>query len=328
MSIKLGIPRGLFFYDYQHLFTEFFTELGIEVVLSHNSNKKILDNGSNNTVDETCLPVKIYHGHVIDLAKKVDYLFIPRIMSEHQGEHSCPKICGLPEMVYNSISDLPPIISPEINLDSSRTSLRNTFYKLGEFFKTDKQIVKNAFRKAFDKHNLSLIEFKKINYYQHELDNKKVLLLGHSYTIYDKYVNMNIISKLETNNFRVITPDDFEEKSINKIIKNYNGRLYWTFGRKIIGSAMKVVENNSVDGIIYISSFGCGLDSTLAEIIDKYIRENSRIPFMLVTIDEHTGEAGFNTRLEAFVDMLRWRDTHESNFSPYGECLHHIESHS
>ena len=36
----------------------------------------------------------------------------------------------------------------------------------------------------------------------------------------------------------------------------------------------------------------------------QYHAKNKNLPMIHLTIDEHTGEAGFVTRLEAFIDML------------------------
>jgi predicted nucleotide-binding protein (sugar kinase/HSP70/actin superfamily) len=49
----------------------------------------------------------------------------------------------------------------------------------------------------------------------------------------------------------------------------------------------------------------------IGTIIEAHCREAST-PYMLLTVDEHTGEAGFQTRVEAFVDMLSWRKRHRN----------------
>ena len=67
----------------------------------------------------TCLPVKIFYGHVLDLCEKVDYLFIPRIVSIEPRTFICPKFMGLPEMIRMSISGLPEII--DTCIDMSKT---------------------------------------------------------------------------------------------------------------------------------------------------------------------------------------------------------------
>jgi predicted nucleotide-binding protein (sugar kinase/HSP70/actin superfamily) len=57
-------------------------------------------------------------------------------------------------------------------------------------------------------------------------------------------------------------------------------------------------------------AFGCGLDALVGDLVERRIRKKG-VPFCMITIDEHTGEAGVDTRLEAFIDMLEWRDTQE-----------------
>ena len=78
---KVGIPRALLYYNYYPLWKVFFEELGAEVVLSELTNKKILDDGVYCCVDDACLPMKVFHGHAVHLKDRVDYLFVPRLIS-------------------------------------------------------------------------------------------------------------------------------------------------------------------------------------------------------------------------------------------------------
>ena len=71
MNKKVGIPRGLFYYQFYPLWRSFFEELGAEIVVSDNTSKKILDDGVKKCVDEACLPVKIFYGHVENLKDRV-----------------------------------------------------------------------------------------------------------------------------------------------------------------------------------------------------------------------------------------------------------------
>jgi len=61
--------------------------------------------------------------------------------------------------------------------------------------------------------------------------------------------------------------------------------------------------NYDIAGAIEISSFQCGCDAVLKEFVEKEFRER-KIPFLYLMIDEHTGEAGLQTRLEAFMDTI------------------------
>ena len=136
---KVGIPRGLFYYKYFPLWKTFLEELGAEIVVSDYTSKKILDVGVKTCVDEICLPMKIYHGHIASLKDKVDYLFIPRFTSISRNEYVCPKFGGLPDMVRHSFKNLPVIIDTEVNLRKSNKNGIVIFsyiflYSFGRFF--------------------------------------------------------------------------------------------------------------------------------------------------------------------------------------------------
>jgi predicted nucleotide-binding protein (sugar kinase/HSP70/actin superfamily) len=81
--------------------------------------------------------------------------------------------------------------------------------------------------------------------------------------------------------------------------------LYWTFEDEFVGAAESLMQQG-VDGIITISAFGCAPDSVMMSVVGEAARR-ARIPYMSLILDEHTGEAGLVTRLEAFVDMLARR---------------------
>ncbi len=142
----------------------------------------------------------------------------------------------------------------------------------------------------------------------------KILVLGHSYNVYDEFINMNIFKKLMENHANIITADMVSTDDINYYSNMLPKRIFWTDGKKIIGAAYSLLEKNSIDGIIYLSAFGCGLDSVLVDLIQRKATSKG-VPFLLMTMDEQTGEAGFNTRLEAFLDMMEWRNKNEDYIS-------------
>ncbi|KNF09545.1 protein of unknown function DUF2229 [Gottschalkia purinilytica] len=332
MTYKVGIPRGLLFYEYYPLWKEFFNELEVEVVLSNKTNKEILNKGVSSSVDELCLPVKAYHGHVEDLKNKVDYIFIPKIMSVQKREYTCPKILGLPEVVKNSIKELPNMIDVHINLSKNNFNIVNSVLEVGKYFTSNPYKIMRAYNKAinkYKKYNEMLVNgvnpIRALENYDKNVDFKKlkekrdlnIMVVGHSYNIYDDYISMNTIRQLEDQNINVITPEMISLEKVNYYSKKLPKRMFWTFGRRIVGAAFNAIEENLVDGIIYISSFGCGLDSILVEIVQRESRRFG-MPFTLLTIDEHSGQAGVNTRIEAFVDMIKWRERNEDNFSTHG----------
>lgn len=290
----VGIPKGLLYYKYHPFLQTFFGELGAEIITSVDTNKGILNEGVKYCVDEACLPVKIFHGHVSFLKDKCDIIVIPRIMQLRNREYICPKFCGLPEMIINSIPDMPKTITEPIYA-RSRKELYNWADVSGSIITKDKAKIKKSFNTAVSEQKNQKIGIKDENY------RINVALAGHPYNIYDKFINMNIVKKLNELGVGVMTEEFIEDKIIDSEVINLYKKPFWTFARNSYGFTSHVARENMVDGIIYISSFACGIDSVVVELIKDKIGD---FPFMVLKLDEHTGEAGLETRVEAFADML------------------------
>ncbi len=306
--MKVGIPKGLLYYKYHPFLIAFFNGLGADVIVSEDTNKKILDLGVKYAVDEACLPIKIFHGHAAALKDSCDLIVIPRIMQLKKNEYICPKFCGLPEMVLNCIDDMPSAITDPIYA-VTKSSLFQWAKSAGKRITNNNFKIKYAFLKAYDE---------QLKYEFGILNNDydiKIALVGHPYNIYDNFVNMNLVSKLNKLNVGIETMEFTQEFLINLEINNLYKRPFWTYARENYGFAVSATKEKKVDGIIYISSFNCGIDSVIIELIKDKI---GSFPFMTLKVDEHTGEAGIDTRIEAFTDMLERRIKNESNIPTHG----------
>lgn len=332
--MKIGIPGGMLFYYFYSLYTAFFQELGAEVVTSGSTNKTIFDSGIRLCVDEACLPVKIYHGHVDSLKDKVDALFIPRIVSICKNEYICPKFCGLPEMIRNSVPNLPYVIDCTINLRKSGGALIDAILDAASIISHDRRLIMSAYKKAatvqrvFEERLRTTGDFS-LSISDKEISSKKteyarrIGIIGHPYNVYDVFINMNIVEKLKSFGYSVLFPEMLDPLRVKRASNNFPKRHFWTFGRMLLGMGLSLIEKKDVDGIIYLSSFGCGIDSLIEDYLERHIRRDGRIPYMKLVLDEHTGEAGIDTRLEAFIDMVRWKEENESYISSYGQ---HVRS--
>lgn len=330
MSKKVGIPRALFYYQYFPLWNTFFEELGAEVVVSGNTSKKTIDNGSKTCVDEACLPIKIFYGHVIDIKDKVDFLFIPRFTSVSTREYICPKFGGLPDMVRSNIKDLPELIDVEIDLWKKGSNPYISAFEVGCYFSDDRRKIREAYKKAIDafrEYRAKVKEgilpddilFKKLSLIKkNEGPRLNIAVIGHSYNIYDDYVNMNMTRKLRNNGVNIITIDMVDSRIIKEKSKTLSKKMFWNYGTRAVGSALHFLDRKDIDGIIYLMSFGCGIDSFVGDLVERKVRRKRDLPFIVLTIDEHSGEAGLDTRIEAFIDMIRWRNKGESNVSAHG----------
>ncbi|AQR93673.1 acyl-CoA dehydratase activase-related protein [Clostridium saccharoperbutylacetonicum] len=299
--MKVGIPKGLLNYKYYIFLEKFFDGLGAEIITSPDTNKQILDEGVKYCVNEACLPIKVFHGHVVSIKDKCDLMVIPRIMQIYEHEFVCPKFCGLPEMILSSIPNMPKTTMAPIYA-TSKEKLYKWIDSTGGIITKNKLKIIKAYSEALREQNKFKLGIKteecKIN----------VALIGHPYNVYDNFINMNLVKKLNKLGVGVITEEFVDDSLINNKVKDLFKRPFWTFARKAYGAATYLAENKKIDGIVYISSFACGIDSVIIELIKEKMKD---FPFLTLKVDEHTGESGFDTRIEAFVDMLERRQIYE-----------------
>ena len=103
-----------------------------------------------------------------------------------------------------------------------------------------------------------------------------------------------------------------KKRDIEKQLKKLHKPLFWTLSKKAVGSAFYFLEKK-IDGIIHLTSFECGEDSMIGEIIRQESNKYPSVAYTEFVFDEHTGEAGIDTRTEAFLDMIIRRKRYESN---------------
>jgi predicted nucleotide-binding protein (sugar kinase/HSP70/actin superfamily) len=146
----------------------------------------------------------------------------------------------------------------------------------------------------------------------------RIGLIGHPYLVYDQYINMNVCNKLAENGYVHLFPENIPAVDIERACSRYPKKLFWSYGKNLLGGGLAMLEYGMVDGLILLTSFGCGIDSFIDELLQRANQREFQIPQTTITLDEHTGQAGFDTRLEAFIDMMEWRHRHDHYVSPHG----------
>lgn len=297
--------------------------------MSSQTTKALLDRGVQSAEDETCLPVKMHYGHVIDLKDRVDYLFLPGYKSLDPKKYMCPKIIGLPDMIAHSVAGLPRLIRPRIDAYRDPEQVEKAFLEVGRILTRDMGRVRQAYRLAGQKQD----EFEEMLFEGWSPDQAisrlfgqaargpqearlKIGIIGHSYVICDRFINQDLLGKLDGMGVAAVLSDMVPSEIVHEETRGMRKELFWSFGKKLIGAAYHLIRQEKVQGLICLSAFNCGSDSMVEPFISAAAR--GKVPYMSLTIDEHTGEAGLVTRLEAFVDMIRRRRNLEVNLPAHG----------
>ena len=104
--MKIGLPKALLYYHYSPIWKAFFNELNVKVIESDNTTLKTLILGKEKSIDEACLALKIYLGHIEELKDKCDYILIPRIYSLTKSEQVCTNFNALYDLIRNTFPNI------------------------------------------------------------------------------------------------------------------------------------------------------------------------------------------------------------------------------
>lgn len=297
--ITIGIPNALLFHKYKDLWINFFKELDCNVIISNKSNKKILEDGCHLAQDEACLSLKLYLGHVNSLIGKADYILIPRLISIKKKEKMCTNFALLYDLVNNTFKT--KIINYNVDIDKGINEM-DSFINMGVELGKSKKETKKAYLKA-KKIEKDLLA-KKLREQNIVLKSKypKVLLVSHSYNLYDNLIGLPIIEYLKENHIDPIFSDIYDNIKTNYEASSISNSIYWTYNKELMGAINHY--KNYVDGIILITTFPCGPDSLSNEMITKKVKD---IPIISIIIDELNNSSGLITRLESFIDIINMK---------------------
>lgn len=300
--MKIGIPRSLLYYKNEKLWTTFLDEIGVDYILSPETNREIIENGAKFAVDEECLPVKIFLGHFYYLLDKCDYIFVPRIEYTPMGE-MCMNFKAQFDLVKNTFRDYDPkILFYNIPWNKAKNEYK-PFKKMGKFLGRKSSVIKSAYQKA-KQTQLAYEVFRAENQEQtlKSTNKNKVLVVAHAYNVGDKYIGSQVLSVLKNLDCEPIIAEYADAKKCINLSKSFSKTLPWAYSKQLVGAIELYKER--VDGMVVLTTFPCNPDSMVNEMI---IRKYKDIPTLLLTIDAQDGSAGIETRIESFVDILNFK---------------------
>ena len=298
----VGVPVAFSIHSLWPFYSWFFHTLGIKVELS----TKISPEGIAKLESSYCFPAEIAHGAVQDvLDSGADYVFLPhfRDMPTLEGTRACtcPLTQGLPFYSRHAfgLSDdqmLRPLVAFGTGVEESRQSFMEMAAKLG--FTPEEG--GRAFDEGVSRYERFLDAYRELGKtvlkeVEENPERVYIALLGRPYNAFTRDANMGIPRKFTSQGVTVIPYDMIFEDDAEIPPNNY-----WYYGQQ---NMKAVTQVKKVDNLYlsWVSNFSCAPDSFMLHYVRWMMGEK---PYLVLEIDSHTADAGLDTRIEAFLDIV------------------------
>lgn len=310
-DFNIIMPRALATHSHLPLWRAFFSELGIPLSLTRETDREIIEEGINLATSDFCFPVKIFMGHVSKALEKDSFLFIPHLIRTKKSGftsnslfcpyvQACPSIARSCEKISEKLKG--KLLNPVIDLSDPHWMNVNELHRTLKIFGFSKNEILSSWLKAIKAFKIykksCLEEGRRILDEVEKNGEKAIVIFGRFYNIYDGGANLEIPRKLAELGIKVIPCEflPFDEKEVGEFFKN----MFWDYGQRFISSARYVKSKRNLF-LLYLTNFSCGPDSFILSYVEEIMGNK---PYLILEIDEHGADAGYGTRLEAFLDVI------------------------
>jgi len=311
-SKTIGINKSFLVNTYFPLYYNFFSQLGFRVILSDNLEQRGLDRVN----APFCYPGEIAHGFFLNLLeKKPDYIFLPQFKGEYIESAdemcvTCPLSQGEPfylntafknHEVYKDLKAKGRVLSPVIDFSGGYKSAESTFTGTAKGLGINKEKAKVAYARAVEIQNTVLKELEEtcseeLKKIEASEDEFAVVVFGRSYNALVTEGHMGIPNKFASRNIKVIPLSSLPMAETTGVVN-----MYWSAGQRILRVANFVKKHPQLFGC-YITNFSCGPDSFLVGYFRNIMGKK---PSLTLELDSHVADAGLETRIEAFIDIVK-----------------------
>ena len=312
--------RSFLVNTYHSFYRVFFAELGHRLILP----ESIDANGAAQRGAAFCYPAEIAHGYMASLLKEeADYTFLPHFKglpnAGHEVACTCVFVQSEPYYLRSAFPQLngAQTLSPVIDFSKDPQQTRRTFAELATRLGRSRREGGRAFDQALAAQNRV---FRRLQQHgtnflaeleQHP-EETAIVLFGRPYNAFAREANKGIPLKFAARGVRIIPFDmlPFAGESLPE-----DSNMYWGMGNMLLKCATLVARHRQLFAV-FVSNFSCGPDS----FIITYLRDAmGGKPSLTLELDSHTADAGIETRIEAFLDIISSFRSHSKAVSPVGE---------
>lgn len=332
----VGIPRVLNMYENYPFWFTFFTKLGLRVVLSPPSSKKLYEQGMETISSDTaCYPAKLVHGHVKWLAEHgINFIFYPSINYEQKEDlyapnhYNCPIVATYPEVIGSNMDEIfeengVRFEHPFLPYDDDQALIRelsNTLKKYG----ITKDEVTDAVKAGREEIKLFKDDIKKQGAaairYARQHGKKAVVLAGRPYHI-DPEINHGLNKVITSFDMVVLTEDSVTHMvNLERPIRVLD---QWVYHSRLYKAAVFAAGEDDIE-IVQLNSFGCGLDAVTTDQVEE-IMKNSNNMYTVLKIDEGSNLGAAKIRIRSLKAALEERQRNNITHSDVNSRYHRLE---
>ena len=301
----IGLNRSFLMNTLYPFFSHYFREIGFRPLLPDQVDPEGVDARS----APFCYPMEIAHGFFHNLLqKRPDHIFIPHlhgleVKNGYSNSKLCPLVQGEPFVLNaafeQSIGRI-PIHRPFLQFNKGRPTVRRQLVRLGRRLGVSAAEAGRAFDIAWQVQRdmeaaMHAKGWEALHRIEADPNQIGIVLFGRSYNAYAAEANKGIPRKFASRGYTVIPLDFLDVRDV--LLTN---RMYWSMGQLILKSAALVKEHPQLFGA-YITNFSCGPDSFIIGFFRNLL---GRKPSLTLELDNHTADAGLETRIEAFLDIV------------------------
>ncbi len=308
----VGINKSFFVNSYFPFYKNFFSALGCNVVLPSAAAREGMDRRG----AAFCYPAELSHGFFHDLLEKgPDALFLPQVKGVavrgcREATSACPVSQAEPFYLQAAFKDNArfsqlrkdrKIFSPAIDFSRGLHEPEEDFIYIARRLGFTRERARSAYEAAVSAQEGFFSESLELGHDYLECIEKDgagfgVVILGRPYNAFVSEAHMGIPQKFATRGVPVI-PVDFLPAGDLSAVKD----MYWSAGKTMLRGAEFIGRHPRLFAC-FISNFSCGPDS----FIIGFARDRmAGKPMLVLELDSHVADAGLETRIEAFIDIIR-----------------------
>jgi predicted CoA-substrate-specific enzyme activase len=309
---RVGLNRSFLVNTYYPLYAHFFSNIGYCPELPQIADQEGIDQRN----APFCYPAELAHGffhNLIEQPAPPEVLFLPHFksMPALNGDANalvCPLVQGetfylqstfrprLDQIKSQGTRLFAPLIDLAKGLDGAAKPLIEMAVELGVPPKAAKRAFEGALA-AMEACRKEMLDLGRAVLEALAKDPEKiaVVIFSRAYSGYVDEAHKGIPHKFASRGVMVL-PLDFLDLS-GQFSKRH---MYWGSGQRLLAAARKVQSHGQLFGT-YITNFSCGPDSFLITFFRDIM---ARKPSLTLELDSHTADAGLETRIEAFLDIV------------------------